>query len=288
VTPPTIITEARELLSRYDVLLCDVWGVVHDGQRAFAHANEALARFRAAGGTVVLVSNAPSPSATVARVLDDKGVSREAWDRIVSSGDLAIAHIRELGYRRLHAIGPRRRDQAFFEALPGVAANIEDADAVACTGLLDDRCEHPEDYRPLLEAARRRGLAFVCANPDLAVHVGAELLPCAGAVAALYEAMGGAVFWAGKPHPVAYRTALEVAAALRGAPVAPVQVLAIGDSLRTDLAAARQAGVEALFIASGIHRDEVMADGEVVPDRLAAVLAEADMPVAAAAAALRW
>jgi len=284
---PRIIESCDELLADYDVLLCDVWGVVHDGRRAFSGANEALSAFRARGGTVVLVSNAPTPSANVARVLDEKGVVRDAWDAIVSSGDLALSHIAERGWRRLHIIGPERRDRAFFEAVGAPLVALEEADAVACTGLVDDRRETAEDYRTRLEVAHARGLELVCANPDLVVHVGPDLLPCAGALGALYEAIGGRVFWAGKPYPIAYRAALAEAARLRAGEVEPSRVLAIGDSIRTDLAAAAGAGVDALFIASGIHRDEAMPGGELSGDALARLFAAGGPPALAAATALR-
>jgi HAD superfamily hydrolase (TIGR01459 family) len=181
-----------------------------------------------------------------------------------------------------------RRDRLFFEALPGISDQIATADALACTGLVDDRRERPEDYLPVLRAARERSLPFVCANPDLSVHVGADLLPCAGAIATLYEALGGSVHWAGKPHPIAYETALEVATELRAGQIARSRVLAIGDSIRTDLAAAAAAGVDALFIASGIHRDEVMADGSISGQSLAAALAGLARRPIASAASLRW
>ena len=120
MTPP-VVTACGDLLARYDVLFCDIWGVVHDGRRAFSAANATLTRFRERGGTVVLVSNAPMPGDAVARVLDDKGVLREAWDAIVSSGDLALGVIGERGWKRIHGIGPEKRDAAFFAALPGRA-----------------------------------------------------------------------------------------------------------------------------------------------------------------------
>lgn len=285
--PPRIIDSCAPLLANYDVLFCDVWGVVHDGRRAFAEANLALTAFRSRGGTVVLVSNAPTPSDNVARVLDDKGVDRTAWDAIVSSGDLAISHIRARGWSRLHHIGPERRDRAFFSALGTPSQAIAEADALACTGLVDDRRETAEDYRSRLEAARDRGLTLVCANPDLVVHVGHELLVCAGALGALYETMGGEVFWAGKPFPVAYATALDVASRLRGGRVLAARVLAIGDSIRTDLAAAAGAGMDALFIASGIHRDEAMDGAVVSPAGIARLFGGDGPPALAAAAALR-
>jgi HAD superfamily hydrolase (TIGR01459 family) len=283
-----IIERAGPLLERYRVLLCDVWGVVHDGIIAHPGSNDALSRFRRGGGTVILVSNAPRPGASVAHLLDEKSVVREAWDDIVSSGDLALVHVAEAGYRHLHRIGPGRRDSAFFDGLPGPHTPIEEADAIVCTGLNRDRQEQPEAYRPLLEQALARDLPFVCANPDLAVHVGADLLPCAGAVAAIYEAMGGAVFWAGKPHPVAYRTALARAGELTGGSVDRSQVLAIGDAVRTDLAAAEGAGVDALLIAGGLHRDDVIVGGAVDPDRLARLLAPPAPRAVAAMVHLAW
>lgn len=287
-TIPPIIESCGPLLSRYDVLFCDVWGVVHDGNVAFPAANDALTRFRNGGGTVILVSNAPMPAAAVARVLDAKGVLRTAWDRIVSSGDIALRHIAEQGWNRLYQIGPPRRDKDFFSALGSPSAPIDEADAIACTGLNNDRSETAETYRPVLEAALRRKLTFVCANPDLAVHVGHELLPCAGSIAAIYEAMGGEVYWAGKPHPAAYDTAFAEASAVRGSTVRPSQVLAIGDSIRTDLAAAAGAGVDALFIATGIHRDDAMDDGRVSQAKLARLFSGSVPPAIAAATAVAW
>jgi len=278
----SIIERAGPLLERYRVLLCDVWGVVHDGLTAYPGANDALSRFRRAGGLVVLVSNAPRPGHSVARLLDEKAVVREAWDDIVSSGDIALRHIAETGYSRLYRIGPERRDSAFFEGLPGPHVPIGEAEAIVCTGLNRDRQEQPEVYLPVLEQALERRLPFICANPDLAVHVGHDLLPCAGAIAALYEARGGPVFWAGKPHPIAYRTALERAVELLGGPVDPSEILAIGDAVRTDLASAEGAGVDALLIAGGLHRDDVVENGAIDPHRLASLLAPpAPRPVAA-------
>jgi HAD superfamily hydrolase (TIGR01459 family) len=281
-----IVESCGPLLARYDVLLCDVWGVVHDGRVALPGANAALAGFRARGGTVILVSNAPTPSDNVARVLDEKGVVREAWDHIVSSGDLALAHVRARGWERIHHIGPAKRDRAFFSALGAPSVAIETADGITVTGLVDDRTETAEHYRARLEVARLRGIELVCANPDLVVHVGADLLPCAGALGALYEKMGGSVHWAGKPFPIAYDTALDVARQIRGGDIARSRVLAIGDSVRTDLAAAAGAGIDALFIFSGIHRDEAMPDGSVSAEGVARLLAGSEANVVASSAAL--
>lgn len=285
-SPPTL-TSARDLLARYDVLLCDIWGVVHDGLVAIPSAADALTRYRAAGGNVILVSNAPLPPAAIAAMLDDKRVPRAAWDRIVSSGGLAAAHIAAQGWRIVHRIGPPGRDDPFFDLLPPDAP-IDAAEAIVCSGLVDDRTEHAEDYRARLVGPARRNIPFVCANPDLHVHVGRDLFPCAGAIATIYDELGGPVYWAGKPHPIAYTTAMAEAEALRGAPVATSRILGIGDTIRTDLASATAAGVDALFITGGIHRDDVLRDGRIDPAALTSTLTREGHGATAAMLDLVW
>jgi HAD superfamily hydrolase (TIGR01459 family) len=287
MTPP-IVAHAGPLLARYEAAFCDVWGVVHNGRTAYAEAGEALARFRAGGGTVVLVSNAPVPADGVVRVLERTGVRPDSWDAIVSSGDIALAHIAEQGYSRLHRIGPARRDSRLFQRLPGPPAPLHEADAIVCTGFMDDATETVESYRELIDEGVALGLPFVCANPDLVVDVGDTRYLCAGSIAAEYERRGGRVFWAGKPHPSAYATALRHVTELRGTEPERPRILAIGDAVRTDLAAARGLGIDALFIASGIHSD-VLVGGEIDPERLASLFALADTPSAIAAMTqLRW
>ncbi len=286
---PAIVANAGSLLARYDTVFCDVWGVMHNGQAAYAEAGEALARFRAGGGTVILVSNAPVPAEGVVRVLDRTGVRGDAWDAIVSSGDIALAHIAEKGYRQLHRIGPARRDSMLFKRLPGESVGLDLADAIVCTGLVDDGNETVATYHPLIADGVARKLPFVCANPDLVVDVGHKRYLCAGSIATEYEARGGDVFWAGKPHHSAYAAAFRKADEVRGARPATARVLAIGDALRTDLAAAKGAGVDALFIASGIHNDEVLAAGEIDAGKLTALFSPSGTPPAVAAMTqLRW
>ncbi len=205
--PPPILDHAGPLLAGYDVLFCDVWGVIHDGHRAFTEACDALTRFRQGGGTVILVSNAPVPKERVAAMLDLRAVPHDAYDDIVASGEIALSHIVEKGYARLYAIGPADRDAATFARLPSRPVALEEAQAILCTGLNDDRTETADDYREVLERARALRLPFVCANPDLVVDVGGRQFICAGAIADLYERMDGEVFWAGKPHANAYAAA---------------------------------------------------------------------------------
>lgn len=287
-TPP-VFEHAGSLLARYDVLFSDVWGVVHDGITAYREATDALERFRANGGTVILVSNAPVPNARVAEMLAEKNVPRGAWDCIVSSGDIALSHIDAKGYEFLHWIGPAERDAALFRSLHWPSAPIEEADAILCSGLDDDLNETAESYRARLQAALARRLQLVCANPDLVVDVGGSHYLCAGAIADLYEHMGGDVFWAGKPHANAYRAAHEAAERVRGRHIDHQRILVIGDALRTDLQGARNFGVDALFIASGIHRPDTMNGDKIDTARLATLFApEGTAPAIGAMSFLRW
>jgi HAD superfamily hydrolase (TIGR01459 family) len=261
--------------------------VVHNGQTAYREGCAALAEFRARGGTVVLVSNAPRTPRAVTRVLAEKGVPEDSWDAIVSSGGIALEHAHEKNYRTVHHIGPDR-DLDIFDETHIERVMMAEADAILCTGLIHDRRETGEDYRERLSEPARRKLPLVCANPDLVVDVGGTMLPCAGAIAVVYEDLGGPVYWAGKPHGTAYTSALAKAAELRGERIEKSEILAIGDAVRTDIAGARAFGIDALFIAQGIHRDEVL-DGETIrPDRLGAVFSGNAPQAVAAMTTLRW
>jgi HAD superfamily hydrolase (TIGR01459 family) len=285
---PPIIAHAAPLLARYDVLFCDVWGVVHNGMTAFTGACQALEKFRAGGGTVILVSNAPVPKQRVADTLALRGVPTSAWDDIVSSGGIALTHIEEHGFSRVYSIGPQDRDEAFFKALKARLVPLAEAEAIVCTGLDDDRNETPDDYRGLLAEALDRRLPFVCANPDFVVDVAGTLYYCAGAIADIYAHMGGAVYWAGKPHLNAYETAHQRAEALRDSNVPREKVLVIGDSLRTDMKGAANFGCDALFIASGIHRHETMDNVSLSPKRLDELFEAGSPPAIGAMTELRW
>ncbi len=252
-----MIERFEPLARAYDVLLCDVWGVVHNGVAAFAEASDALARFRAGGGTVILITNAPRPGAAVQRILDRLGVPRGAYDAITSSGDVTRDIVETRRAERVFHIGPPR-DRPIFAGLDVTFASVETADYVVCSGLFDDTVETPDNYRELLALMRRRSLFMVCANPDVVVERGDTLVYCAGALADAYVALGGEALYCGKPHAPIYEAALAQAAALRGGEVPPLaRVLAIGDSVRTDLAGAAVFGVDFLFVISGLHAGEV-------------------------------
>lgn len=245
----------------YDLILCDVWGVLHDGTRAHAAAGDALRRFRTLPGErprrVRLVSNAPRRWRGVQAILDGFGVSRDAYDDILTSGDLTHDLLAARGHTRVHHLGPAR-DLSIFDGLDTELVAAGEAEIVVCTGLFDDDTETAEDYRAILSDFAERRLPMICANPDLVVEKGGRLIPCAGAVAALYAEMNGAVTYAGKPHRPIYDAALRrTRQGGKAAPVRADRVIAIGDAIRTDIAGARSAGIASLLVARGIHAEEL-------------------------------
>lgn len=240
----------------YDLLLCDVWGVLHNGVEAFPEACDALMRFRAAGGRVVLVTNAPRPSSVVETQLDHLDVPKAVYDGVISSGDVTRGVITARAGQSVFHLGPDR-DRAIFDGTDARFADAARADYVVCTGLFNDDTETPDDYRALLADCLARKLFMACANPDVVVDKGGRLIYCAGALADLYHEMGGPVLYAGKPHRPIYDEAVALAGHTRGTPLTPSRVLAIGDSLRTDFTGARNFGIDFLFVTSGIHAEEL-------------------------------
>lgn len=261
---PHFLDRFSLLAASYDVVLSDVWGVVHNGVAAFPDACDALKRFREGGGVVVLITNAPRPGPAVIRQLDRFGVPRESYDGIVSSGDVTRAVILGRPGQSVFHLGPER-DHSIFADIDVRRVPLESADYVVCSGLFNDEVETAEDYRAMLETMLTRKLFMVCGNPDVVVERGDKLVYCAGAVADLYATMGGEVLYAGKPYRPIYDQALARAGAARGREVALDRVLAIGDSVRTDLKGAQAVGVDFLFITSGIHAAEL--GGRDEPDR---------------------
>jgi HAD superfamily hydrolase (TIGR01459 family) len=288
VTAIDILPGLSAIAGRYDVIFSDVWGVVHNGLRPHAAAGEALAAFRGRGGVVVMISNAPRPAWSVIEQLDQIGVTRSAYDAVVTSGDvthqLALA---EPDKRCLH-IGAEK-DEPLFRDLAVRRVGLDDAAFVICSGLKDDEVETAEDYRPLVEAIARRRLRFICANPDLVVERGHRLIPCAGAIAAIYEEMGGDVVHAGKPHPPIYAATAARAEALIGRPLDRSRVLAVGDAIRTDVAGAAAFGVDCLFLSAGIHAEELHGAADALsPEAAAAFLARQPFRPMAVMRHLAW
>jgi HAD superfamily hydrolase (TIGR01459 family) len=271
----------------YDVLLCDVWGVVHNGVEAFPPACDALQRFRASGGTVVLITNAPRPGAAVGRILDRLKVPRDAYDAIVSSGDVTRGIVESRLSQRIFHLGPER-DLPIYSGLRVSFASAETADYVVCSGLFDDTRETPDDYQALLAAMRARSLFMVCANPDIVVERGETLVYCAGALADAYAEMGGEVLYCGKPHAPIYEAALGQAARVRGGSPPLNRVLAIGDSIRTDLKGAAMFGIDCLFVVSGIHAADFREAGTAELSGLSEMFSAAGVVPKAVMRRLQW
>ncbi|MEX1147818.1 MAG: TIGR01459 family HAD-type hydrolase [Sphingomonadales bacterium] len=257
------VTGLRAIASGLDALVCDVWGVLHDGKQAAPAALDCLLRARDAGIAVVLVSNTPKPGPTLQDQLDGFGIyNGQHYDDVATAGGLARTAAIAEGERACYHLGPDR-DHAILDGIKGsITGRIEDADYILCTGFVHDDREDPDDYAGLLTAALDRGLAMICANPDLYVHVGEKELPCAGLLAATYAAMGGVVRYFGKPHGAIYDAALDRVANYRGGTIDPRRALAVGDGLMTDILGARRAGLPSLFITSGIHRDATGYDSD--------------------------
>jgi HAD superfamily hydrolase (TIGR01459 family) len=247
--------QLRELVGGVDIVLSDIWGVVHNGLVAFPEACEALHTYRAGGGTVILITNAPRPADSVQRQLRKLGIADDTYDAIVTSGDLTRLYVAEHPGRKVFWIGSERHDSV-HRGLDPVLTTLEDADYIVCTGMFDEETESAEDYRAMLLQARERKLTLICANPDIVVERGDRLIYCAGAVAELYRELGGEVIFYGKPHRPIYERAMQLAAGRRGCPTALDRVLAIGDSVRTDLTGAHGFGIDCLFVTRGIHAEE--------------------------------
>jgi HAD superfamily hydrolase (TIGR01459 family) len=283
-----LIGGLSELADAYDVLLSDVWGVIHNGREVFPEPCAALARWRADVGPVILVSNSPRPHAPVTAQLDGFGVPREAWSALVTSGDATRDLLAERAPGPAFAIGPER-DGPLYEGLGLRFSGLEDAAFISCTGPFDDDIETPQDYRDRFVLAVARGLPMICANPDKVVQRGDRLIYCAGALADLYESLGGKVMMAGKPYAPIYRVSLARAATLIGRPLDQKRVLAIGDGVATDVAGANAQGLDVLYVAAGIHAGETRnADGDVDAAKVEQLLAAGGVSAALATDTLAW
>jgi HAD superfamily hydrolase (TIGR01459 family) len=287
ISSPPFTPHFSTLAGAYDVVLCDVWGVVHNSVVASTDACIALTQFRRQGGTVVLITNAPRPAEVVMALLDGLKVPRAAYDAIVTSGDVTRAIIAARAGQSAFHVGPER-DVPIFEGLDAPLAPVESADYVVCSGLFDDTTESPQDYAALIATMRERGLPMVCANPDIVVERGHKLVYCAGAIADLYAAAGGSVLYAGKPYRPIHEQALAVARSARGRETARGRLLAIGDSVRTDLKGAAAFGIDCLFVAAGIHAEELGGRDQPNAAALGDIFAAAGLAPKAVMQRLAW
>ena len=253
-----IISSLADIGTNYDALLCDLWGCLHNGVTPYPAAIAALQAYRAGGGKVVLLTNAPRPNPYVIAGLDRMGVPRDAWDLVVSSGDAAQdAMLAGAVGRKVWHLGPPK-DDGFFTDIPAAWADapaiervpLAEAEGIVCTGPFDETTEVPEDYRARFLDAKTRGLKLLCANPDIVVDLGESRIYCAGALAELYTDMGGESLYFGKPYPPIYDLARRRLAAETG--VDSPRLLAIGDGVMTDVAGAAGEGIDCLFVTGGL------------------------------------
>ena len=236
------------LPERYRTILCDIWGVVHDGVNLYPGSAERLLQWRGEGRTIVLITNAPRTAEAVEAQLLQIGLPREAWNGISTSGEAGIGALRAIGCP-VGFIGTYA-DRAILEGRQVEIADDDSFGELACTGLDEDR-RQVDDYRPQLTELAGRGVRMHCLNPDRIVVRGGVPEPCAGALADVYLGLGGQVEWYGKPYPAIYKHSLGLA----GNPPAE-QVLAIGDALQTDVLGAARMGFDVIFVQGGIHAGE--------------------------------
>jgi HAD superfamily hydrolase (TIGR01459 family) len=289
MTLPHALPHLGAVAGDYDILLCDVWGVIHNGRESWPGPCEALARFNREGGHVVLISNSPRPAGDVIAQLDGLGVPREAWKAFVTSGDATRAELARRAPGPALILGPDRDFPLYAGLGLDVAKDAASAAFLSVTGLIDDETETPEDYRERLAEAAARDLELICANPDRVVQRGDKLIYCGGSLADLYESLGGRVTMAGKPYGPIYDLALKEAAALLGGPVDRSRVLCIGDGVVTDVMGANAQALDCLFIAQGIHGDQAKGpDGMLDPARAADLLKAETTYARYAALELAW
>lgn len=251
----TRLTPLSGLSSRYDGLLCDIWGVIHNGVAAFDDAVDALCRYRAIGRHVVLITNAPRPAKDVYPQLERLGVPRDAFDCIVTSGDVTRSLIQGDPDTPLFHFGPAR-DHSILEGIRNPMVGLSDARLCLLTGPLDDAIETVDVYHDLLVEMRDNAVQMICANPDLVVRDGNRMVICAGSIAQRYSQLGGTVIFSGKPQASIYQEARNRVNALAKRKVPKGRLLAVGDGMPTDIKGATNNGLDAYFISGGIHAGE--------------------------------
>ncbi|MEM6535658.1 MAG: TIGR01459 family HAD-type hydrolase [Pseudomonadota bacterium] len=285
MTEPKFPSGLGAISAGYDAILCDVWGVIHNGRKAFDAACEALVKFRQAGGAVILITNAPVPKAQVLRYFEPLGVPGEAFDDCVSSGDATRNELRKKSDRAFWLLGVDEgwpQDRFLYDGLNLNFTDFEVAETILCMGLEDQANDHPEDYRARLAEAASRGLDMICANPDIKVRVGNNLVWCGGALAQVFESEGGAVIYPGKPYRAIYYLAVDRLKGM-GVASAATRILCIGDSPATDLTGAQNMGFDSLYVGTGLQEHKSDFEAEV-----AALLTSYDVAATWAMPRLRW
>ena len=247
----TSLSGLSDIAHQYDVLLCDIWGVIHNGVSLFPETIQCLETWQKQCGIVLLLTNAPRPSQFVQERLDSLGLPRTAYHSILSSGDVAYHMLSERAEQKqiCHFVGSTA-DKYIFNNIDITYDSATVADFIFITGLRNDTHETLEDYKSEIEIWCQHQLPLICANPDKTVHIGDRQVYCAGAIAELYENSGGEVIWIGKPYPPIYNLARQ-----RILDITDTQenrILAIGDGIETDILGANQEELDVVFVTSGL------------------------------------
>ena len=287
MTSVSLLSGLSQVASQYDAILCDVWGVIHNGREAFLEACEALREFRRTRGPVVLITNAPVPKERVTRLFPKLGVPADCFDDVVASGDATRNELRRIAPGPVLRIG-LNEDMSVYQGLPLEFSDDPDvARVICCTSLRDYPDGTPEPYRAELRMLARRGLPMICANPDVVFRQGDRLIWSAGALAEIFAEEGGSVISPGKPHDPIYRLAFEKVEAILGRDLARSRVLGIGDGPATDIVGANRQGIASLFIGSGIH-GHVIGEGRDFVASASRVLSEDGAVATYAMHGLAW
>lgn len=254
------ITNFAEISHNYDALICDVWGVLHNGQKLFDGVEECLKRFKKENKIIILLSNAPRPSLYVKKMLDNLNFNEECYDKIITSGDLTKKSLNSNIFgRNCYHIGPDR-DLNIFDDVEVSRVEFEAADFIFVTGLFDDENEDENDYLELLLLAKERGMKLICANPDLLVQRGNKLIPCAGSISKKYYDMGGESINIGKPYSPIFEEAISSINRLNN--LVDNKIMVIGDGLDTDIKGANIVGLDSLLVLGGLFsnnsRDKIL------------------------------
>ncbi|MCB1499617.1 MAG: TIGR01459 family HAD-type hydrolase [Bauldia sp.] len=284
---PPRIRGLSEIAGNYRYLLCDAWGVLHNGVTAYAEAVDALIHARAAGLRVLVLTNAPRPKAEVVKQFDRFGVDHRGYNDIVTSGDATREYLATRPEKKALFVGADR-DRGVLDGIGIDLVGQDEAELIACIGLYDDTTETPDDYTGRMRDWLARGLPLICANPDKVVERGHVIVWCAGALAAKYAGMGGRTVVLGKPHAPIYESALRRFGEIAGTPVDPAEVLAIGDAAETDLRGANDAGLDVLFVTAGIHAERLGERHEPDGPEVSALLSEHGLGARAYIPHLAW
>ena len=284
---PKSISGLSQIASQYDAVLCDVWGVIHNGCEPFEASVNALIEFRKTRGLVILITNSPRPGDQIPAQFDEIGVSHDCYDAIVTSGDATRYALKRRAFDPVFVLGPDR-DLHLYEGLDLTFVELDQAKFISCTGLFDDRNETPNDYRELLSRALERDLPMICANPDIEVMIGNQRIWCGGALAQMYQQMGGSVTYSGKPYQPIYDLCAASINKEAGRAVDLSRVLAIGDGIGTDIKGEQLAGIDALFVATGIHNNSVDESGNIDQEKLAEEFAQQKTQARFCAPGLIW